>query len=424
MKVIADLHTHSRYAMACSSSITIKGMEATALEKGISLVSTADFTHGGWLAEIKRDLEDPEGTGLLKVKGSDSGVRFILGVEVSTVFNPGGANTKKIHHCILLPSIEHAEAVRESLSKFGAMDSDGRPTLSMGPAELVENVRGITKDAVIFPAHAWTPFFGVFGAFSGFDSMEEAYEDQAQHIHALEMGLSSDSPMNWRISKLDKYTLLGNSDMHSLPKMGREANVFDIDKRHFNYRSLVEAINSKDRSKLVKNIEFYPEEGKYHFDGHRNCHFSVNPEASKIERCPICGKRLVIGVLHRVNDLADRPPGVVPQGSIPYVHAVPLMEVIAYVTGKTSYSRSTIETYTSMISALGPEFDILLDILPERIAAVAGNDIANAIMNVRNENIGITPGYNGVFGVLDLLNKKKGIRQNAVRQKGLSDFTG
>ncbi len=424
MKVIADLHTHSRYAMACSSSITIKGMEAAALEKGINLVSTGDFTHSAWLAEMKRDLEDPDGKGLLNVKGSDSGVRFVVGAEVSTVFNVNPTTVKKVHHCILLPSVEHAEAVRESLSKHGAMDSDGRPTLSISPAELVEKVRGVTKDAIVFPAHAWTPFFGVFGAFSGFDSIEEAYGDQAQHIHALEMGLSSDSPMNWRISKLDRYTLLGNSDMHSLPKMGREANVMEIDGSHFDYRTVAEIINSKDRSRLVRNIEFYPEEGKYHYDGHRNCHFSVNPDTSHIEKCPVCGKRLVIGVLHRVNDLADRPPGTVPQGSIPYVHAVPLMEIIAYVSGKTSYSRKTEDTYTAMVSALGPEFDILLDVPAERIAAVAGEDIAAAVMNVRNENIGITPGYNGVFGVLDLLNRKKGSKQDSVRQKGLSDFTG
>ena len=424
MKVIADLHTHSRYAMACSSSITIKAMEATALEKGISLVSTADFTHGSWLAEMKRDLDDPEGKGLLGVKGSESGVRFIVGAEVSTVFNTGPATVKKVHHCILLPGIEHAESVRDVLSKHGAMDSDGRPTLSISPAELVEKVRGVTKDAIIFPAHAWTPFFGVFGAFSGFDSMEEAYGDQARHIHALEMGLSSDSPMNWRVSKLDKYTLLGNSDMHSLPKMGREANVFEIDEKRFDYRTIAEIIESNDKGRLVRNIEFYPEEGKYHFDGHRNCHFSVDPDVSKIERCLVCGKRLVIGVLHRVNDLADRPPGTIPRGSVPYVHAVPLMEVIAYVTGKTTYSRKTVETYTSMISALGPEFDILLDIPPEKIASVAGDEIAKAIMNIREENISITPGYNGVFGVLDLLNRKKGAHQNPVRQKGLSDFTG
>lgn len=424
MKIIADLHTHSRYAMACSSAITIKGMESTALEKGINLVSTGDFTHGSWLAEIKRDLEDPDGTGLFNLKGSNSGVKFILGVEVSTVYNNTPTTVKKVHHCILLPSIEHADAVRDALSKYGAMDSDGRPTLSMSPAEMVENVRSVTKDAIVFPAHAWTPFFGVFGAFSGFDSMEEAYQDQVQHIHALEMGLSSDSPMNWRISKLDKYTLLGNSDMHSLPKMGREANVMEIDERHLDYRTLADIINHKDAGRMVKNIEFYPEEGKYHFDGHRNCNVSVNPDTSTIEKCPVCGKRLVIGVLHRVNDLADRPPGTVPHGSVPYVHAVPLMEVIAYVMGKTAYSRAVADTYTSMVSALGPEFEILLDISPDRIAKVAGDEIAKAIINVREERIGITPGYNGVFGVLDLLNRKKGKMHNSVRQRGISDFTG
>ncbi len=423
MEVVADLHIHSRYAMACSSRITLEVLEAAALEKGINLISTGDFTHPDWLAEIKRTLEPVGDSGLFKIKGSVSKVRFVLGSEVSTIFTGRDNTVKKIHNCMLMPSIESVDALNAELSRFGSLRSDGRPALSMSAAELVEKAFGADKNAFVFPAHAWTPYFGVFGAFSGFDSMKEAYQDQEKHIHALETGLSSDPKMNWRVSALDKYALISNSDMHSPEKMGREANVLEIKDDEIRYSSVIKAITDRESRSFKQTIEFYPEEGKYHYDGHRQCNFSVDPDTNKLTKCPVCGKRLVIGVLHRVNDLADRPVGYTPAWAVPYVHMVPLREVIAYVLKKTTYSPVVNSTYDSMIAALGSEFGILGAVDIEKIGELSNDLIADAIRNIRDETIRITPGYDGVFGKLDLIdNKGVGAVGRKKKQRSMSEF--
>ena len=416
MKVISDLHTHSRFAMACSPGITLKGMEETALVKGINLVSTGDFTHPEWLKEIKAQLEE-DGTGLPRLKGSDKGTRFIIGTEVSTVFDSGKGKTRKIHSCILVPSMESAEMINDRLSKYGSLSSDGRPTLSMKASELLDVVFSVEKNAFVFPAHAWTPYFGVFGSMSGFDSMKEAYEDQEKHIYALETGLSSDPAMNWRVSALDKYALISNSDFHSLGKMGREANVFDLEE--LTYDSLISAIKDKDAKRFNSTIEFYPEEGKYHYDGHRECKFSVNPETSVLKACPVCGRKLVNGVLHRVNDLADRPVGFVPKNPIPFVKLVPLREVIADAMRKSAYSTAVEGAYRDLV-ALDTEFNILMSTDEETIASRSTIEVSQAIANMRSGNITIKPGYAGAFGEVDLLNRTKG-KVEKVKQRGLFD---
>ena len=416
MRVIADLHTHSRFARACSSRITPSSMEETALVKGINLVSTGDFTHPEWLNEVKAKLEG-DGTGLFRLKGSSKGVRFILGTEICTVFTLAG-RARKIHTCVLLPSTESAEAVNDRLSKHGSLASDGRPILSMKAAELLDIVFSSEKNAFVFPAHAWTPYFGVFGSMSGFDSMKEAYEDQERNIHALEMGLSSDPPMNWRVSALDRYTLLSNSDMHSLEKMGREANVFEVDEGKFTYNEIVRAMKEKDGGALKSNLKFYPEEGKYHYDGHRECGFSVNPETSQIMICPVCGRKLVTGVLHRVNDLADRQLGYKRQNAVPFVKLVPLREVIANATRKTVYSAAVENMYKELTTNLGTEFDVLMRANEEDIAKRSTEEVGKAIMNMRSGSITIKPGYAGVFGEIDLLNRTKG-RLEMVKQRPL-----
>ncbi len=406
MEVIADLHIHSRYAMACSGRITLQGMEATALGKGISLISTGDFTHPEWLSEIKKTLEPCGDAGLFKIRGSESKLRFVLGSEVSTIFTGKDNTSKKIHNCVLMPSIESVEALNAELSRFGSLSSDGRPALSMSAAELVEKVFNADRNAFVFPAHAWTPYFGVFGSFSGFDSMKDAYQDQEKHIRALETGLSSDPIMNWRVSALDKYALISNSDMHSLEKMGREANVLEIKENEMTYDSIIKAITEKDAHGFKQTIEFYPEEGKYHYDGHRQCNFSVNPDTNKLTKCPVCGKRLVIGVLHRVNDLADRPVGYRPKGAVPYVHMVPLREVIAYVLKKTTYSPVVTAMYDGLVSALGSEFNILGTADLDRITELSNDMVSTAIHNIREDKINITPGYDGVFGKLNLIENR------------------
>jgi uncharacterized protein (TIGR00375 family) len=422
MEVIADLHIHSRYAMACSSRITLEGLESTALEKGINLISTGDFTHPAWLSEIKKTLEPCGETGLFKIKGSQSKLRFVLGSEVSTIFADKNKISKKIHNCILMPSIESVEALNSELSRFGSLASDGRPALSMSAAELVEKAFNSDRDAFVFPAHAWTPYFGVFGSFSGFDSIKEAYQDQEKRIRALETGLSSDPQMNWRVSSLDKYALISNSDMHSLEKMGREANVLDIKDSEITYGSVIKAITDRDSHSFKQTIEFYPEEGKYHYDGHRQCNFSADPDTNKLTKCPVCGKRLVIGVLHRVNDLADRPVGYRPKGAVPYVHMVPLREVIAYVTKKTAYSPVVTSMYNDLVTNLGSEFSILGSADLDKIRGLSNDTVGDAIQNIREDRIRITPGYDGVFGKLDLIDTVHKPEERKKNQRSISEF--
>ncbi len=405
--------------MACSPSITIKGMESAAIDKGISLIGTSDFLHNEWLSELKANLERDGETRLFKVKGSDADVRFVLGGEVSTIFQGNDRLTKKIHHVIMLPDFASVDALRDVLKRYGSLESDGRPQLSMSAAHLVEEVFKVSQDAFVFPAHAWTPYFGVFGSLSGFDSMKDAYEDQEKHIFALETGLSSDPPMNWMVSSLDKYTLLSNSDMHSLPKLGREANMFEIDEKDFTYRKIMDAIRNKDSNRVKSTIEFYPEEGKYHFDGHKECKFSVDPANSNMTVCRVCGKKLVIGVLHRIKDLADRPVGFRPDNAIPYTNIVPLIEVIAYTMRKNTFSPAVEAQYRKLIESVGKEFDILMSADLEKIAENSTKEIAQAIDNVRHNKVTIIPGYAGVFGEIDLLNRRKKPDGSEVRQKSL-----
>jgi uncharacterized protein (TIGR00375 family) len=419
MKVVADFHTHSRFAMACSSNITINGMETAAFEKGINLIGTSDFLHGQWLTEIKANLEPIEKTGLYKINGSNSGVRFMLSGEVSTIFTGKDGRVKKIHHIITLPDFDSINSLKNVLTRYGNLESDGRPQLSISAAALVEEIFKVNNNALVFPAHAWTPYFGVLGSLSGFDSIKDAYEDQEKHIYALETGLSSDPKINWMISNLDKYALLSNSDMHSLPKLGREANVFEFEDKEFTYNKILDTIKQKDVKHFKSTIEFYPEEGKYHFDGHKECKFSVDPLKDNISVCRVCGKKLVIGVLHRVHDLADRPFGFVPDNSVPYVNLVPLIEVIAYAMRKTIYSPLVISQYRKMLESLGKEFDILTSVDLERRKENSTQDIAQSIDNIRHDKITIIPGYAGVFGELELLNRKKRPESGESKQKSL-----
>ncbi len=419
MKVIADLHVHSRYAMACSSSINIRSMESTALTKGIALLGTGDFTHPEWLAELKSELEEL-GNGVLKVRGSTSKVRFLLSVEIATTHNVGNAS-KRIHHCIMLPGFDAVDSFIDRISVRGSLKSDGRPMLSMSPAELVDAATSADSKAFVYPAHMWTPFFGALGQYAGYSSLKEVYDDREKDIYAGETGLSSDPKMNWRVSSLDKYALLSNSDMHSLAKMGREANVFELSE-NFSYNDVINVIKDKDGGRFSKTIEFYPEEGKYHYDGHRDCHFSINPDVEKSRICPVCGKTLVIGVLHRVNDLADNPPGRKPSGAHPFINLVPLEEIIAYVMKKAAYSVAVKAKYDDLISRFGTEFNVLSEANIDEIGSAAGDKIAEAVSNVRDNRIRIDPGYNGVFGKLYLLGEEgDGNQQARSRQKSLFD---
>ncbi len=406
MEIISDFHIHSRYAMACSPSITIKGLAHEAQEKGIKLLSTGDFTHPSWFSEIKENLSEYQ-NGIYSLKGEKSGTMFVLGVEICTIFNKDG-KTRKIHNCVLAPNIAVAEQINDVLSKRGPLTSDGRPVFNMHASELVEILMEIDKSITVFPAHIWTPYFGALGSMSGFDSIKDAYEDQAKNIHALETGLSSDPKMNWRLSSLDKITLLSNSDAHSLHKLGREANVLEISEDKLSYGEIADCIIKKDPKRIKLTVEFYPEEGKYHFDGHRKCNISLSPqEAEKYNNiCPVCRKNLTIGVLHRVNDLADRSEGYTPKNAIPYLHTVPLREVVAYIMKKNDSSPAVDEALRKLVSSFGSEFNVLLN---EDISKLEGVDkeLGIAIERIRKERVHLIPGHDGVFGVIDIMDKIK-----------------
>lgn len=423
MEVISDFHIHSRYAMACSNAITIEGIAHTAKEIGINLVGTGDFTHPDWFKEIKAMLVEDQ-QGLYKLKGSEVSTRFILSSEICTVYSRGG-KARRVHNCVLAPSMDVVQQINDQLGKRGNLKADGRPIIGMSCAELVSMLMNIDKSIIVFPAHIWTPYFGAFGEMSGFDSMKDAYEEQVKNIHAYETGLSSDPPINWQVSELDKYTVLSNSDAHSLPKMGREANVFEIPKENLSYKQIADAIVKKDPKRIKMTVEFYPEEGKYHFDGHMECKVSLSPkEAMKYNNiCPVCRKKLTIGVLHRVADLSDRPEGFKPGNAIPFVHSVPLREVIAYLLKKPATAPVVNETLNDLVKKFGSEFNVMLNSDLNSLSET-NKDLGEAVKRIRKEQINVIPGYDGVFGVLDILDRveKKDKPTKAKLQKPMSDF--
>ena len=388
---IADFHIHSRFSRATSSQMRIERLSQEAKRKGISLLGTGDFTHPGWLAELKENLT-PQGDGLFEHKGT----LFILTVEVSNDFYREG-KSKRIHNLIFAHSFEAAERINGALSKFGALEKDGRPNLNLPAEDMVELVMELSPQSFIVPAHVWTPWFSLFGANSGFDRVEECFGKQTSNIYALETGLSSDPPMNWRLKNLDRFTLISNSDAHSPTRIGREANVFS---EPLDYAGIIKAIKEKDVGKLLYTIEFFPQEGKYHYDGHRKCGIRLSPREaiSNYNLCPICQRRLTIGVMHRVEELADRPDGSRPLRAIPCRHLVPLVEVISQVLGKGRDTVAVESLYERMTNSIGPEFEILLEKEEEEIAQVAPPQVAEAIVKVRQGKVEISQGYDGVYG--------------------------
>ena len=535
MKMIADLHIHSRFSMATSKEGTPENLDFWARKKGISLIGTGDFTHPVWREELKERLVS-EGNGLYRLRDEyvkeesrkfpGEGTRFVVSGEISSIYKKNG-KTRKVHNVILLPSLEAADAMAQRLEKIGNIHSDGRPILGLDSHDLLEMMLDVCPEGILIPAHIWTPHFSVLGAKSGFDSVEECFEELAPYIHALETGLSSDPAMNWRISKLDRYQLVSNSDAHSPSKLGREANLLDIDcsyeglyraiqtgeglegtveffpeegKYHFDGHrkcgvslSPVEAerlggicpvsvlgaksgfdsveecfeelapyihaletglssdpamnwrISKLDRYQLVSNsdahspsklgreanlldidcsyeglyraiqtgeglegtVEFFPEEGKYHFDGHRKCGVSLSPvEAERLGGiCPVCGKKLTMGVDHRVEQLADRAEGFVKKDGKKYESLVPLPEVISTCMGYSAASKKVQGCFEQMIQTLGTEFDILRNVPSEDIKSCAGERIAEGIENVRTGNVKRIPGYDGEYGKIELFDE-------------------
>ncbi|MEM3617217.1 MAG: endonuclease Q family protein [Candidatus Bathyarchaeia archaeon] len=428
MRVIADLHIHGRYSRATSQKMSIEEIARFAKIKGLNLVGTGDFTHPKWLKELQEALVEEAGTGLYRAaKNLELPVYFMLTTEVSTIFT-FESDVKKIHHVILTPSMETAVQINERLAKYGNLSIDGRPTLDMSAPQLVEEIMEVSEHNMVFPAHAWTPWFSIFGAFSGFNSVEECYQDMAKHIYALETGLSSDPPMNWRLSKLDKFTLVSNSDSHSFwPwRMGREANVFEL--KSPCYWEIVGAIKSKDKAKFKFTVETDPAYGKYHWTGHRNCNISLSPkEAIKLGNiCPVCRKKLTKGVEQRVEELADRPAGFKPENAIGYLHLLPLSEIIATVLDVDSPSTQQVwGIYNKLVEKFGDEYSVLIDAPREALESVVNGKVAEAIIRVREDRIKVVPGYDGVYGRPIIFGDEASAAESAsgkVQQLNLTDF--
>lgn len=405
MSTVLDLHIHSKYSRACSQKLTLPNIDKTCRQKGVGVISTGDFTHPEWFAHIKENLEEVDNSGLFKLKGSDGKVRFILGTEISTIYKKGD-KTRRIHTCFFAPSLEVVEKVNNWLDENGYnIKSDGRPILGMDIIDLAKLFWKFDKRCLVIPAHIWTPWYAMFGSKSGFDSIEEAWGDVADKIKAIETGLSSDPPMNWRLSALDNITLVSNSDAHSLKNIAREANVFAHNVEDLTYDEIKRVIEEKDKDKFLYTIEFYPEEGRYHYDGHRKCEVSFPPKLSKENNllCPVCKKKLVLGVSYRVDDLADRELGFKPKSAIPYKHLIELDKIIADSVGiKSRKSKKVMSYYNNILRYAKNELDVLLNEKIDNIAKWSTPLIAEGVKRVRNGEVKVIPGYDGEYGKIEI----------------------
>lgn len=418
MKFVADLHIHSKFSRATSRDMVLDSLAPWAKIKGISLLATGDFTHPEWLFLMKEKLE-PMGNGFLRLKNGAApleappfkglpalsrDIAFILSSELSFIYSKGG-KVRKIHVMLLAPDFESVERVNSRLQAVGNLVSDGRPILGLDVRLFCRMVADTAPRCVVIPSHVWTPWFSLFGANSGFDAIEECFEEMTPSIFALETGLSSDPPMNRRLSALDRFTLVSNSDAHSPSKIGREANVFDTE---FSYRGLIDALRTNDPSKFLSTVEFFPEEGKYHFDGHRKCGIVSSPRESlkTADLCPKCGKRLTIGVLHRVEELADREPGEGRPGGIPFKNLIPLNEIIAEAVGKTPESQGVWDLYFRFIREFGDEHAILTEVPVADLARLSPDRIATAVDRVRKGQVRIIPGHDGEYGAIRIFGEE------------------
>jgi uncharacterized protein (TIGR00375 family) len=371
--------------------------------KGLSLLGTGDFTHPAYFQEIRTQLEET-GKGLLRLKGGKADdPLFLLTAETSHIYTQGGKG-RRVHMMIFAPGIAAAEKINLRLGVLGNVKSDGRPIFGFSAKDLVKVVLDIEPACLLVPAHVWTPWFSVFGSQSGFGSLEECFEEETAHIFAIETGLSSDPAMNWRWSALDNLTLISNSDAHSPAKIGREANIFETE---LSYPAIIAAIKQKDPARFPATIEFFPEEGKYHFDGHRSCRVCFSPGQSRENNncCPVCGQKIVIGVMHRVVELADRPPGFRPPGAISAIHLVPLEEIIATGYGLGAGSKRVRREYLNLLERGGAELEILLDKSAAELTSFMDSRLVEGILRVRQGLVTVAPGYDGVYGRVNLFSE-------------------
>ncbi|MCB9102049.1 MAG: UvrD-helicase domain-containing protein [Anaerolineales bacterium] len=414
MKFIADIHIHSHYSRATSKNLDFEHLTQWAQLKGVNLLATGDVAHPGWLQEMKDKLEPAE-DGLFRLKPayaqaiSDdvpaacrAEVRFILGGEISSIYKKHD-RVRKVHNLIFAPSLAAVEKIQAALEKIGNIRSDGRPILGLPSRDLLETILAVDPACCLIPAHIWTPWFSLLGSKSGYDSVEACFEDLSDHIFALETGLSSDPPMNWRVSALDRYTLVSNSDAHSPPKLAREATLLDTEA---SYQAIFDALKSGDPAVFGGTLEFFPEEGKYHHDGHRKCSINWDPQETIAHdgRCAVCGKPVTVGVLHRVEALADRPDGATPLRPQPFASLIPLPEVLGEIHGVGPNSKTVQQAFELLLAKLGPELAILRDIPLAEIEVVGGTRLAEGIRRMRAGQVRPIAGFDGQPGVIKLFN--------------------
>ncbi len=412
MEFIADFHIHSKYSRATSKDMDVKHLADWAKLKGISLMGTGDFTHHLWLEELKNNLVDL-GNGIFRHKD----VFFMLTAEVSSIYTKKN-KSYRIHNLIFAPSFKVVDKINAVLSKRGNLASDGRPILGIDAEEIAHMIFDIDENCMVIPAHIWTPWFSLFGSMSGFDRIEDCFGKETPKIFALETGLSSDPAMNWRLSGLDNFTLISNSDSHSPAKIGREANVFNCD---MDYKTIREVLKTKDKERFLYTIEFFPEEGKYHFDGHRLCGVRLSPEETKKNNgiCPKCKRKLTVGVMNRVDQLADRPEGYKPANGIPFKHLVPLNEILAESKGIQKDSVATQKDYFSAVANFGTEFEILLNAPKDKLQKYLSPKAVQGILNMRLGKVKALAGYDGEYGVISVFGQEP---ERRIQEEQLSLF--
>lgn len=423
---VVDLHIHSHHSRATSRDCDFEGLYRWGKLKGIHVIGTGDFTHPAWFAEMRDKLEPAE-AGLFKLKDELAApidaalppsvrtqtIRFVPSVEIATIYSKGG-KVRKLHQLLVMPSFEAVSEMNARLERIGNLKADGRPILGLDSKELLRHTLEVSPDALYIPAHIWTPWFGLFGSKSGFDSIEEAYEDLTPHIRAIETGLSSDPAMNWRVANLDNVTFISNSDAHSPGKLGREATVVQAS---LGYDDVIGAIKTGDQ-RFIGTIEFFPEEGKYHFDGHRACGVRFSPQQTKshLGLCPECTKPLVVGVENRLQELAVRPQGHLPESAKRVEYIIPLAEIIAELNGIKSTSGKAVQAeYHHVIERLGDEFSVLRSVPTAAIEAAGFPLLAIAIDRLRRGEVVREPGFDGVFGTIKVF-KSSSERQTAQNQ--------
>ena len=420
MQFVIDVHLHSRFARATSRELNPSNLHKWSALKGVDVVGTGDYTHPEWFAELSEQLEPAE-EGLYQLEPGRRtaveqelpdrcrrAVRFMLSVEISTIYKKGD-KTRKIHHVVILPSLESVARLNRRLGAIGNLHSDGRPILGLDSRDLLEICLEADEKVLFIPAHIWTPHFAALGASSGFDSLEECYEDLLPHIFAVETGLSSDPPMNWRLSALDRYAIVSNSDAHSPQKLAREATCFDTE---CSYPGIYAALKDRDPARFLGTLEFYPEEGKYHYDGHRKCSVCYKPAQTLAAEgiCPVCGRKLTVGVLHRVEKLADRPEGFRPDVAPSYEYLIPLDEVIGAAVGVGPKSKKVRAVYDRLLVEVGTELEVLRRAGLDAIESCAGPLVAEGVRRMRCGEVEIYPGHDGEYGVISVFSEEERTR--------------